>query len=372
MNEHLHIVCLDAPTPPDYGGAIDMYYKIAALSNLGIKISLHYFNYNKKRNIQTLEKYCSKIYSYKRKNYLQSAFFMKPYTVASRINKKLINRLNRDSHPILLEGIHCAGIIKKIENAERVVLRMHNDEASYYKSLAKTENNLFKRLYFSIESIRLNKFQKSLNKKIKLAFLSLTDKESFQKNYFFNNTYFIPCFVPWQSINCHPGIGTYCLYHGNLEVSENNVAAAWLIKNVFSKVNIPLVIAGRAIPKKLTTIAAACKNISFVYNPSENELDKLIQEAHINILPSLNSTGVKLKLLHALFEGRFCITNENGIKGSGLLRTLVDLADDSETMIASVQKTFRKKFTELDSSERSKLLEVYTDEKNARKLSELW
>ena len=44
-NSELNIVSFDVPYPPDYGGAIDIYYKIATLNNLGIKIYLHCFQY---------------------------------------------------------------------------------------------------------------------------------------------------------------------------------------------------------------------------------------------------------------------------------------------------------------------------------------
>ena len=47
MNKHLHIVSFDVPYPPDYGGAIDVYYKLKALHEEGIKIYLHCFEYGR-------------------------------------------------------------------------------------------------------------------------------------------------------------------------------------------------------------------------------------------------------------------------------------------------------------------------------------
>ncbi|MCX6283192.1 MAG: mannosyltransferase, partial [Bacteroidetes bacterium] len=43
MEQHLHIVSFDIPYPPDYGGVIDVYYKIKTLSEAGVKIHLHCF-----------------------------------------------------------------------------------------------------------------------------------------------------------------------------------------------------------------------------------------------------------------------------------------------------------------------------------------
>ena len=43
--QELHIVSFDVPFPPNYGGAVDVFYKIRALHKLGVKIHLHCFEY---------------------------------------------------------------------------------------------------------------------------------------------------------------------------------------------------------------------------------------------------------------------------------------------------------------------------------------
>ena len=44
-DKHLHIVSFDIPYPPNYGGVIDVYYKLKALHRKGVKIILHCFEY---------------------------------------------------------------------------------------------------------------------------------------------------------------------------------------------------------------------------------------------------------------------------------------------------------------------------------------
>src|SRR5436190_824100 len=101
-----------------------MYYKIAAMASTGRRIILHYFQYKDNRNVQGLEKYCSEINAYERKPFLKSPSTL-PYIVRSRINKELIARLNKDDHPVIVEGIHCSGIIPYLDKTKRVVIRMH-------------------------------------------------------------------------------------------------------------------------------------------------------------------------------------------------------------------------------------------------------
>lgn len=371
MTSYLHIVCLDAPAPPDYGGAIDMYYKIRALADAGKKVILHYFDYNPLRHAKGLEATCFSIYAYRRKSFLPSFPLSQPFIIQSRINHQLIQRLNEDDYPILLEGLHCAGIIRFINNRNRIVLRMHNEEAAYYNHLAQNELSFLKRLYFTRESSLLKRYQQKLHKAVKLACLSETDIETFQSAYQFQFVHFIPCFIPWQSLKNKPGKGSYCLYHGNMSVSENEQAALWLIENVFCKLAMPLWIAGKGVSARLSNTAKKYPNVKLLHHPSIEVIDELVVEAHINVLPSLNHTGVKLKLLNALFNGRHCITNENGIKGSRIHQGVMVMERPSE-WIHHIQALQNEEFTSYHIREREVILSLYDNRQNAERLSALW
>jgi len=79
-------------------------------------------------------------------------------------------------------------------------------------------------------------------------------------------------------------------------------------------------------------------------NPSEEEMQQLIAGAHIHTLPSFNNTGIKLKLLHALFTGRHCIANTEMVQDTGL-NTLCNIADDAENFLKQVNKLQAMPFT---------------------------
>ena len=51
----IHIISFDVPLPANYGGVIDVFYKIKALHKAGIKIKLHCFYYGREKNVE-LEK----------------------------------------------------------------------------------------------------------------------------------------------------------------------------------------------------------------------------------------------------------------------------------------------------------------------------
>ena len=49
----INFVSMDIPDPPNYGGAIDIFYKIKAITELDCKIILHcfYLVYKKKKDL---------------------------------------------------------------------------------------------------------------------------------------------------------------------------------------------------------------------------------------------------------------------------------------------------------------------------------
>jgi glycosyltransferase involved in cell wall biosynthesis len=366
LNDLVHIVCFEAPSPPNYGGAMDVYYKIKCLSEAGKKIILHYFDHKEERNVDGIKNYCYKIFAYKRKTGLAGLSITKPYIVSSRINQALVKRLNKDDHPIIIEGIHGTGIIPFLKNKSRkIIIRIFNNEEVYYKQLIANETNFFKRLYYNAETRLLKKYQLQLRNENLYTFLSQTDKKEFEKLYHLQKTHFIPCLLPWQKISSLTGNGIYCLYHGNLAISENEKAVLWLLTNVFNTNKTHFKIAGKNPSNKLINTAKQY-NATLIKNPSDEELEELIKNAHIHVLPSFNKTGVKLKLLHAVLHGRFCITNYAGVEGSGLDKFVatVETAIDYQNKIRELKKL---SFTEDDIQFRQQVLEIYNNEKNAEK-----
>ena len=161
------------------------------------------------------------------------------------------------------------------------------------------------------------------------------------------------------------------MYHGNLSVAENKEAAAWLIRNVFSLVNVPFVIAGKGIPSSIVNLAKKHGNIRLVNNPPIDEINAMVRDAHINVLPSMNRTGVKLKLLNALLNGRFCVTNEPGIRGSRIEKG-VTVATEVAAWQTTITSLMQKEFSLEDKQEKDAVLALYNNKENARILSEQW
>ena len=110
-----------------------------------------------------------------------------------------------------------------------------------------------------------------------------------------------------------------------------------------------------------------------VSDPSEQELKDIIAKAQLHILPSFNRTGVKLKLLNALFNGRHCVVNPEGVEGTGL-NELCRLAETAEDFKESIEDLYDRPFTYLDlQCRREKLLSKYDNHRSAEMLiAQIW
>jgi hypothetical protein len=312
-DNHIHIVSFDIPCPVNYGGVIDVFFKLKALTERGLKVHFHCFEYGREHS-ERLESLCETTHYYKRDMSFANFFSKIPFIVTSRISESLIQDLKQDDYPIILEGLHSCGVLldPRMKN-RKIFVRTHNVEHEYYKYLAETEKNLRKKLFLRIESRKLRKFESILAKASGILAISNKDYEYFKKSY--DNVYLIPAYAGFDKVYILEGQGDYVLYHGKLDVSENYNAAEFLIKEVFKGLDVKLKIAGMNPPHHLVKCAESEPNVELIENPEDDDLQELIRNAQINILVTAQSTGLKLKLLNALFNGRYCVVNDKMVEG---------------------------------------------------------
>jgi hypothetical protein len=367
--KHLHIVAFDVPFPPDYGGVIDVYYKLKALHEEGIKITLHCFEYGRGEK-KELEKYCDKVFYYMRKANKHLLFNSLPYIVASRSSEELVKNLLKDDSPILFEGLHCCFHLDdvRLKNRKKIV-RMHNIEHNYYSNLALVEKKFFRRKYFESEAKKLEKFEAVLHQSNAIAAISPADAKYLSGKY--KNVSNIMAFHPHDKIEIKEGKSDFALYHGSLAVGENNKAALYLVNEIFNDINISLVIAGNGASSELKDAVKNKKYIQLQENISTKEIYSLIQNAQINILPTFQATGIKLKLLSALYIGRYCIVNSPMVANTGL-EVLCHTADSSSEMKKEVLRLINISFSEEEKQNREKILEEnFSNRKNVIQLLSL-
>ncbi len=364
----LHIISSDVPFPPDYGGMVDVFYKIKCLKEAGVKIYLHCFEYGR-GHPPALEPYCETIFYYKRKTGLHGISLNKPYMMTSRRDGKMLQNLINIEAPILYEGIHTTYYLSHPVLAGRfTIMRNQNLEQDYYHRLAKREAPGFAKLYYNIESKLLRKKEAQLQAADAFFTVAEHDHTFFKKMYPDKIHEYIPSFHPYNTVQIQPGSGRYILYHGNLAHPENVEATLFLLDEIAPKLNQPFVFAGKDPDEKLKQRCALLPHCSVIENPDMATMEELIANAHINVLPTFQPTGLKLKLLHALFIGRHVVVNDDMVTGTGLA-SVCRIANNAEDFLQHMNACMQQPFEASDIQERSRiLLQRYDNIANAERI----
>jgi hypothetical protein len=307
--KRIHIVSFDIPFPANYGGVQDVFSRVEWLVENNWEVHLHCFEYNRKPS-KKLEKICQ-VYYYKRPRSFLFLLSRIPFIVKTRINEELMKRLANTEDVVLLEGLHTSWYVTV--QPHRFWVRTHNIEHSYYKQLAE-EARFYKKWYFKWEAKKLARYENIL--KLAKGILAITplDRVHFAKIQ--PNTLWLP--PVFRNKTHFVETERFVLYHGNLSVEENAKAVRWILHNVLPLTkNVRFVFAGKRPSKDLEKEVKAA-GIELICNPSEILMTKLIQSAYVHLLWTGQSTGIKLKLLHALSGSGHVLCNDKMILGTEL------------------------------------------------------
>lgn len=368
MDKYLNIISLNIPWPANYGGVLDIYYKMKALHECGVKIILHCFEYERPRTSE-LEKICHEVHYYKRRTGLLPNLTYLPYNVYGRKDKNLIKNLLKNDYPILFEGLHSCYYLsdKRLRNRFKI-FRECNIEHDYYNALSHSTDNIIKKSFFKLEGLRFRLFQKNVKWADLIISVSTTDADYLRKVFPEKKVEFIPCFHANEKITTLTGKSNYILYHGKLSVPENEKAVLFLIKNVFCKLKHKCIVAGMDPSDDIYKAASSYNNIEIIPNPEQNKMEELISKAQIHTLVTFQDTGLKLKLLNSLFGGRHTLVNSLMLAGSGL-DSLCRIANTPEEMISECNRLMEIPVDEKTIAQREKLLfPAFSNKEQAKKL----
>lgn len=356
MNERrLHIISFDIPFPATYGGAIDVFYRLKALKNAGIKVTLHCTYKGELKHYDELESLCEKVYYYKRKTTILQQLSVLPYTVIGRKNNQLLNNLLQDDSPILFEGlVSCYYIDHPQLQQRKKYFRECNVEHDYYRALARITTSAWRKTFLLMEAWKLQRFEKKLHCATAIFALAHQDEEHFKTSFPQLPTYYVPCFHPNDSITSKPGNGNYILYHGNLDVAENIYAAQYIIHQIAPLIpEIPIIIAGRY--SSAMSAIKDVRNVKHVLNPDNDKMRQLVEEAHIHLLITFQTTGLKLKLVNVLHQGRHVVVNPSMVCGTELGELCI-IKDGAEQLAECCKTLINTPFTDEDISKREAIL----------------
>lgn len=364
----LHIVSFDNPYPPNYGGVIDVFYKIKALSEIGYTLHLHCFVKEIPSEFDELKQFCKSIYFYETTQNPFHFFSALPFSVISRGNSKLGTNIAKIDAPILFEGLKTTCLVYDVRlQKHKKFLRLHNIEHNYFKGIAKSEEGFFKKMALYWESRKFKKYETILKAFDKIFTLSEFENEIAVK--YCENSFYIPVFHGNERVLQLEGFGEYAIYHGDLNTSDNRKCVVFLI-DVFKKLpNQKLIIASGSNEDFVQNCIGTSANIQFVKLNDFAHLKALLEKAHISISWSFQKSGTKLKAINSLYNTRFCIINENVIDDA-VVADLCVMAKNEEELMFQIESLSKKSFSEYP--KRKEILEEYmNDVNNALKIEKL-
>ncbi|MFD2892838.1 hypothetical protein ACFS5J_12530 [Flavobacterium chuncheonense] len=368
----LNIVAFDNPYPPNYGGVIDVYYKIKALYEIGFDIHLHCFVKEVPKECIELQLITASVNFYKTEVKWYHLFSSLPISVISRAQKELVDNLVKIDAPILFEGLKTTCLYNDVRlKAKSKYLRYHNIEHNYYKGLALSETNLVKKFLFWIESNRYKKYENTVLGGFK-SVLTLSNADDYHVNTIFGNSVLVPVFHGNSSVDeCLSEFGEFTLFHGDLKTSDN-LKSAFFVIEIFKKIkNRKLVIASSSGKEIITKKIEHLQNIQFIELQTNEQLKELFTNAHICISWSFQKSGTKLKLINTLFQSRHNVINQN-ITDSQEVIGLCHIVASSSELVETINRLMEMPYAQKELIRRKKvLIEKLNDFQNAKKLVEV-
>ena len=368
-NLKLHIVAFDVPDPPDYGGAIDVFYKVKNLAEVGVDIYLHCPQYGERYRSENLEQLCKRVFYYERNTGLKGVSASLPYMVYSRKHPDMLRNLQNIDAPIFFDGVSTSYYLSHPSLKDRLkILRPQNVEQDYYRLLGIREEGIARKIYYYTEARLLRNYENRLQSADAFFTVALHDHDFFKAKYPKVVHEYIPSFQPYNKVESKAGKGDFCIYHGNLAIAENKEIALYLLKEIIPHIKTRFVIAGRNPGEEILALAAQYAHCSIIPNPSMKEMDDLVANAQVHVIPTFQNTGLKLKLLHALFRGRHVLVNNEMIHGTGL-SGVCQIANGAKEMIKKIGELAGMEFDDNDIRGRERLLQQhYSNKRNAERI----
>lgn len=315
------------PYPPNFGGRVDVMYRLEYLNINGYSVDLLVVtNENPtKAQIEIVRKHTHNLWILPRVTNILFILHPYPFQVISRLSLKNII-LSDEYDVVIMEGDYTfMSLLNKTLLYKKLYLRVHNNEHLYFRELANSTKNPLKYLYYSLESLKMKKIKPCLYEKAdKLLFISNKEYLDHIKLYPEHSAkaIWLPPLVTHKSCK-EPRLGKSVVFVGSLYSPDNRSALTWYLRKVHPLVtsnDYSLIVAGNTKGTSLEWLYSICRaydNVSIYDSPVE--LDNLYDSSRIFISPILNGAGLKMKSIEAILNGLALVSTEIGVEGSGLV-----------------------------------------------------
>ncbi len=340
------------PYPTHFGGAFDILERIIGLKKLGLEIDLicTHKEMPKQEDIDYVKTIVNSLILVQRENRISDLFKIKPLQVESRNKLKTIN-LSSHYDFAVIETEYVGKILEnKTFKANKIFLRIQNNENIYFKELAKSTKGFLNKVYYFSDAIKFKYYSNKIFKKVdRLWFISNDEVKSKQyDDVIKSKSIHLPS--PINSPFLIQSLANKnVLFIGSLYMPNNIEGLDWFLQNVHPKLleidKYELSIVGGTGDKTEEYFINKFKNYSKVkLYCNVKDLDEFYSNSSVFINPMLHGAGVKLKTINAVVNGLPIVSTTKGSEGIGLIdKEMFFKADDAETFCEGLLRFFKMK-----------------------------
>ena len=342
----INIWSMDRLETTSYGGTLEVRGQVINAIKSGFQVILYGWSKSKIQHASPESIVGVQFQTLKRNQSLFKLFKTAPYIVSSRNTSIARHKSSIQRGKVIINGVHCSGILI-LENS---ILRIHNPEREYYKSLGRQSKGLIA-FYFYLESLKLKFWERKLAKEwVGIVWtLTNTDLQFWMDLKPKSKAKIVgPLAVFDYNISESKARVKSLLVPGKFSVKENESA----LKMSLNANGWDIIWAGHGLSKNLKK--SLNNKVSYIENPTDHEISNLFKSSHATLIHAEHNLGIKMKLIQALHQSRWIIASDMamvGIPYSSLDGILT--YSDSKTFIDALNQI---NDTSWDKSQASKLL----------------
>jgi glycosyltransferase involved in cell wall biosynthesis len=318
---------------------VDIWGRVRALSELGHEIDLvaTVKRAPEAADLRAVAARARRIYLVDRVRSYPAALGLRSFQVASR---KPLARLplHGEYDAVLLESELVAPILENPAlRSQRVVVRVHNDEASFSMAIARSVSNPALKAFHMAEAWRVGRTSRRVfDRADRLWFISreLRDEWAAQRPESSGKACWLPAPIDLTDLRRTPLDGHRVLFVGNLVAPTNVEAINWYLRSVHPRLlevdgyefTIAGALLGGSMPRTLE-LDPSDRHVRLVTDAPN--LSPYYEASSVFVNPMRNGGGVKLKTLNAVAHGLPVVTTAVGNAGTGFVDGAEVLVRDS-------------------------------------------
>jgi glycosyltransferase involved in cell wall biosynthesis len=341
------VVCSDFPFPANHGGRVDTWGRIKVLAELGWRVHLLVCGKQmpSAEDMKAVYDYVEEIKLCDRRSKLVDLLHILPMQAQSRKELRYV-KLAADYDYVLLEGDYVYPVLDNpgIKH-DQAILRVHNDEAVYFKALARSTKNRLHKMYYHMEGKKFARLQRKMLKKVdKYLFISNKEFESFQQQNPSARSLFLPPPVTNDTFSESTFHSKQVVFIGSLFMPNNREAIQWYLEHIhplmLKEPNYEFIVAGNSRNQSLSWLESYDLTRVIIHDTPKS-LDDIYRNGYLFVNPMQNGAGVKLKTIEAIQYGLPVISTTIGYEGTGLIHQKhILVADRPEEFHQSIKQLF--------------------------------